>query len=130
MKIGFDRNTEEIQLFGKTLKIASLTINDLIALDLITTNDIKEGHLNIHKMIVSITYAFAVNYDIQPYTWKTNPFKYFADFYRKAGLKRLLSYQNLKDKLTLKNIVDISAVIERLNSVTGEDDDTKKKTGQ
>lgn len=129
MKIGFDRNVEEIQLFGKTLKIASLTINDLIALDLINGEglNLQPGHLNIHKMLVAITYALSINYEIVKYTWGMNPFKYFADCYRKAGLKRLLSYNSLKAKLTLKNIIDINTAIERLNSFRDEDD-VKKKT--
>ena len=126
MKIGFDRNVEEIQLFGKTFKIASLTINDLITLDLIDGNDLNlpTGHLNIHKMLCSINYALSINWEIPDYTWTTNPFKYFADSYRKTKIKKELSYQNLKDKLSFKNIVDISVAIEKLNSLEGEE---KKK---
>ena len=128
MNIGFDRKVEEIQLFGKQFKIASLTINDLIALDMIDGSnmpDLKSGHLNIHKMLVSICYALSINYEIKPYTWTTNPFKYFAEAYRCAKTKKELSYQNLSTKLTLKNMADISAAIERLNGIS--DDDTKKK---
>jgi len=128
MKIGFDRNVEEIQLFGKTLKIASLTINDLIALDLINGEglNLQPGHLNMHKMLVAIQYALAINYELQKYTWKTNPFKYFIDMRRKLKLKKILSYNSLKENLTLKNIMDMNSVIERLNMFGNEDE--KKKT--
>ena len=124
MNIGFDRKVEEIQLLGKQYKIASLTINDLIALDMIdgtTVPDLKSGHLDIHKMIVSICYALSINYT--SYRFYKNPFRYFKN----RKLKKELSYKNLKDKLSLKNIMDITIVIGKLNSVTGEDDGVKKK---
>jgi hypothetical protein len=129
MKIGLDRKVEEIQLLGSTFKIASLTINDLIALDLIdgkSMPELKEGHLNLHKMILTITYALAINYEQAPFTWKTNIFKYFIQAYRNAKIKKILSYNNLKSKLTIKNLVDVNKAITLLNSIE-DDDDGKKK---
>ena len=101
----------------------------MIALDLIdgsSVPNLKEGHLNIHKMLLTVCYALSINYERTP---TNNPFKYITERHRCAKIKKELSYQNLKSKLTMKNIVDVSTIIGKLNSIN-DSDDTKKKMEQ
>ena len=128
MKIGFDRNTEDIQLFGRTFKIASLTINDLIALDNEKPlKDEPKEHFEVHKMLLAITYALKINYELEPYTWTTNPFKYFLDAYRKARIKQILTYDNLHNKISMPKLVELNLIINNLDKFGNEDDKKKVK---
>ena len=118
MKIAFIRNVQEIELFDRKYKIASLTINDLLALDTINVQGLPEGHITMHKMLLSVFYALAYNYRkfsiFHPYT------------YYKA--RKDLSYRHLKAELDVPTLTHLLKIVDKLNSVQGEDDGEKKKT--